>query len=97
LFSVLESPINKTAMNDPHKRVTAILEYSPRLKKAFIRAVLEYGKRLPPLEPENTQNHVDVFFGADMRFGVGISPLVVEEDLPENKLLQESHEISQAK
>ena len=72
-------------MNDPHKRVTAILEYSPRLKKAFIRAVLEYGERLPPLEPENTQNHVDVFFGADMRFGVGISPLVVEEDLPENE------------
>jgi hypothetical protein len=71
-------------MKDPHNRVTAILEYSPRLKKAFVRAVLEYGEKLPPLEPENTQNHVDMFFGADHRSSVGISPLVIEES-PENE------------
>ena len=69
-----------TTFTDPNNRVTAVIEYSPRLKKAFIRAVLNYGESLPPLEPENTQNHVAVFFGADMRFGVGISPLVIEDD-----------------
>lgn len=74
------SPLkNRPPMQDQHNRVTAILEYSPRLKKAFIRAVLDHGEHLPPLEPENTQNHVNLFFGTDHKYHVGISPLVFDD------------------
>lgn len=66
-------------MNDPFKRVTAVIEYSPRLKKVFVRAVLEYKQHLQPLEPGNVMNHVDVHLGDDMGYWVGISPLVPEK------------------
>ena len=65
-------------MKDPYNRLTVVLEYSPRLKRAFVRAVLEFDESLPPLEPGNIQNHVGVFLGHDMLSHVGISPLVVE-------------------
>jgi hypothetical protein len=60
--------------------VTAVLEYSPLLKKVFIRAVLKQGETLPKLDSDNLQNHVQVFLGADHGYGVGISPLIVEEN-----------------
>ena len=65
-------------MPDAHNRVTAVLEYSPTKQRCFVRAVLEHGKDLQPLEPGNLQNHVNLFFGVDHRFSVGISPLVMD-------------------
>lgn len=67
-------------MSNQPEIVTAVLEYSPRLKKAFVRGVLKQGDTFPKLEEENLQNHIQVFMGKDHGYSVGISPLIIEQN-----------------
>jgi hypothetical protein len=57
--------------------VTVVIEYSPSQSRVMVRGVFAEGQPLPaPLAPENRQNHVRCFLGADMGTNVGFAGLV---------------------